>query len=175
MKILFLIAFGGGLAIAVYAMLHGVERTRPAGVTRPAPYLNLPAVAAFMVAFGALGYLFVRNSNFSSPSIGAFALIAGALGWFGMSVLMAKWALRPAVHSAHDEAEEIQGQLAVVCSAIGPDEVGSIRYGHPGAMKEAPAKSIDSSPLVAGTEVVIDHFDSGVAIVENWTSVEKRL
>lgn len=173
MKILFLIAFGGGLATAVYAMLHGVERNRETGVTRPAAYLNLPAVAAFMVSFGAVGYLFVRSSSFSTASILLFAAIGGGLGWFGMSMLMAKWALRPSEPNAHDAAEEIQGQPAVVVTAISTGSPGSIRYGHPGQL--APAKSVDSSTLAPGTEVVIDRFDEGVAIVEDWASVEQRL
>lgn len=173
MKNLFLVAFGGGLATAVYAMLHGVERNRVTGVTRPAAYLNLPSVAAFMVVFGAVGYLFVRNSSFSAASILLFAIIGGGLGWFGMSMLMAKWALRPSEPNAHDAAEEIQGQPAVVIAAISAGSPGSIRYGQSGQV--APAKSIDSSVLGAGTEVVIDRFDDGVAIVEDWASVEQRL
>lgn len=173
MKTVYLIAFGGGLAIAVYAMLHGVEKNRDAGVTRPAPHLNLPAFAAFLVAFGAVGYLLDRNSQLSTLMVSIFALVSGALGWIGMSTLMAKWALQP-VSSAHDEAEEIQGQLAVVVDAI-HGSAGSIRYGHAGAFLNARAQSVDGGPLDSGTEVVIDRFENGIAIVENWAAVEKRL
>lgn len=173
MKILFLFAFGAGLATAVYAMLHGVERNKGTSVTRPAAYLNLPAVAALMIAFGAVGYLFVRNSGFSTTSLLVLAAIGGGLGWFGMSMLMGKWALRPGEPNPHDAAEEIQGQPAVVVTAISIGSPGSIRYGHDGQV--AAAKSIDSSTLVPGTEVVIDRFDDGVAIVEDWASVELRL
>ncbi|MBA2686801.1 MAG: hypothetical protein H0U64_01750 [Gemmatimonadaceae bacterium] len=173
MKILFLLAFGGGLATAVYAMLHGVERSRSAGVTRPAPYMNLPALAAFMVTFGAIGYLLMRRSNLSTPSVALFALVGGAIGWFAMSLLMAKWALRVTEPNAHDAAEEVQGQLAVVMTAITEGSPGSIRYGHP--VQIAQAKSIDGSPMGVGTEVVIDRFDNDLAIVESWASVEQRL
>ncbi len=173
MNTLFLIAFGGGLALAVYAMLHGVERSRETGVTRPAAYLNLPSVAAFMVAFGAVGYALMRNSSLSAAPTVVIAAIGGGLGWVGMSVLMAKWALRPSEPNPHDIAEEIQGQPAVVVTAISVDSLGSISYGRAGQV--APAKSIDSATLRPGTEVVIDHFDDGVAIVEDWASVERRL
>src|SRR6187401_2323228 len=105
-------------------MLHGVEKNRAAGVTRPAPYLNFPAFAAFRVAFGAVGYLFVRNSDFGAPGIFVYALAGGALGWVGMSVLMAKWALKQSTPNAHDEAEEIQGELAVVLLAINSGSMG---------------------------------------------------
>ncbi len=173
MNTVYLIAFGGGLALAVYAMLHGVEKNRDAGVTRPAPYLNLPAFSALLVAFGAAGYLLDRNSNFSTLVVPVLALISGALGWVGMSILMAKWALRP-ISSAHDEAEEIQGQPAIVIDAIS-SSAGSIRYGPAHALHDARARSIDGGPLDSGTEVVIDRFENGVAIVENWAAVEKRL
>lgn len=175
MKVLFLIAFGGGLAIAVYAMLHGVERTRATEVTRPAPYLNLPGVAALLVALGAVGYLLVRNSSLQSFSIGVIALVAGALGWVGMTILMAKWALRPEAAGGHGDADEIQGQPGVVTVSIGVNEAGAVRYSHLGHSHEVPARNIDAEELPAGTEIVIDRFDGGVAIVEKWASVEKRL
>lgn len=175
MKVLFQLAFGVGLAVAVYAMLHGVERNRAAGITRPPSYLNLPAIAAFMVVFGAVGYLLLGNSHLSALVIAVLALFSGALGWFGMGLLMAKWALRPTGSSAHDEAEKIQGLLAVVVNAIAANDPGTIRYGPPGAMHSVAARSIDASPLGPGTEVVIDRLENGVAIVETWASVEERL
>lgn len=175
MKILFLLAFGGGLAIAVYAMLQGVERNRKSGVTRPAPHLNFPALAALMVVFGAVGYSLLRNSTLSSVQVALIAAGAGIAGWIGMGVLMAKWALRPTPPNAHDEAEEIQGQLAVVVSQIRANVTGSIRYERNGTSHEVPARGLDETELLPGGDVVIDHFDDGVAIVEDWASVEARL
>jgi hypothetical protein len=175
LKTLFLAAFGGGLIIAVYAMLHGVEKVRATRVTRPAPYLNLPAVAAFLVAFGATGYLLVRNSSFATSTVGIVAVVAGGLGWFAMTLLLAKWALRPGGFDAHLEAEEIQGQPAVVVTSIGEGQTGSIRYTHRGHSHEVAARNIESAVLPSGTEVVIDRFEDDVAFVENWASVEKRL
>lgn len=175
LKILFLLAFGGGLTIAVYAMLQGVERNRKSGVTRPAPHLNLPALAGVLVAFGAVGYLLVRKSTLSSLPIALIALAAGAGAWVGMGVLMAKWALRPLAPSAHDEAEEVQGQLALVVGQIRANMAGSIRYERNGTSHEVPARGLDETELPPGADVVIDHFEDGVAIVEDWASVEARL
>jgi len=163
------------LAIAVYAMLQGVERNRGSVLTRPAPHLNLPALAALMVVFGAVGYSLVRNSTLSSVPVALIAAGAGTAGWIGMGVLMAKWALRPPAPNAHDEAEEIQGQLAVVVNPIRPNVAGSIRYERNGVHHEAPARGLDETGLTRGAEVVIDHFEDGVAIVEDWASVEARL
>lgn len=157
-------------------MLHGVERNRGTGKSsRPAPYMNLPALAAFMVLFGAVGYLLVRNLSTSALTVGLFAIVAGAAAWMGMSVLMAKWALRPSEQGAHSEAEAIQGLLAVVVSPIGEGDSGSIRYERSGIRSEAPARGIDQAILLPGTDVVIDRFEDGVAIVEDWAAVERRL
>lgn len=156
-------------------MLHGVERDRATGLTRPAPYLNLPAIAAFMTAFGAVGYLLVRNSSLPGLPVGLIALGSGAGSWAGMSLLMAKWALRPTPGNSYDAAEEVQGQLAVVVDPIRSDAPGSIRYDRNGTVHEAPALAIDRRELLQGAEVVIDRFESGVAIVEDWAAVERRL
>lgn len=175
MKILFLAAFGGGLAIAVYAMLHGVERDRGAEITRPAPHLNLPALAAFMVVFGAVGYLVFRNSTLGSLPITAIASVSGVAGWLGMTFLMAKWALRPGDPNAHEEAEAIQGQPAEVVKPISSSSLGSIRYQKNGRDHESPARGITAVNLPSGADVIIDRFDNGVAVVEDWASVEQRL
>lgn len=156
-------------------MLHGVEKNRGAEVSRPAPYLNLPALAALMVVFGAVGYLLVRNSGLSSLSTGLIAAGSGVAGWVGMSFLMAKWALRPPAPNAHDEAEKIQGQPALVLIPISSRGLGSIRYERNGEEHEAPARGLGERDLPRGTEVVIDRFDEGVAVVEDWASVEQRL
>lgn len=128
-----------------------------------------------MAAFGAVGYLLVRNSNLTALPIGLTALASGAVGWAGISVLMAKWALRPNDPNTHDEADEVQGQLAVVVDAIGANLPGSIQYDRNGSKHEARALGIDRSELPRGTDVVIDRFEGGVAIVEDWAAVERRL
>ena len=175
MKILFLLAFGGGLATAVFTMLHGVEKNRGAEVLRPAPHLNLPALAALMVVFGAVGYLLVRNSTLETGAIAAVSIGAGGTGWLAMSFVMAKWALHPSGLNARDEAEEIQGQLARVVMPITAEALGSIRYERNGREHDAPARAITGGNLEANTDVVIDRFDDGIAVVEDWASVEKRL
>jgi hypothetical protein len=128
-----------------------------------------------MAAFGAIGYLIVRNSSLGSSATMLIALGSGVAGWLGMTFLMAKWALKPSAFSAHDEAEEIQGQPAQVVDPISAGVLGSIRFQKNGRMHDAPARGITTENLPRGTEVVIDRFEDGVAIVEDWASVEQRL
>lgn len=155
-------------------MLHGVEKSRGAVVSRPAPHLNLPALAGLMIAFGAVGYLLVRNTALSPLVTGVVAAGSGVAGWVGMSFLMAKWALRPS-EKGGDEAEEFQGQLAVVVTPISRNAVGSIRYERNGKSHEAAARNMGEGHLAPGADVVIDRFEADVAIVEDWAAVEQRL
>jgi hypothetical protein len=38
-----------------------------------------------------------------------------------------------------------------------------------------PARGIDDQSMAVGTEVVIERIEDGVAYVEDWAAVEKRL
>jgi membrane protein implicated in regulation of membrane protease activity len=173
MLIVFLLLFGGGLGLAVYAMLNGVERQRPGRKRLPRPTFNAPALAAFAAVCGAVGYSLVRRNVAGTVAALLLALAAGVLAWIGMSILMARWALRhsdtPADH------DELQGQPAVVSQKIAGAELGEIRYEQDGEEIRAPARNLDTSILEAGTEVVIERIDDGVAVVEAWAAVEKRL
>lgn len=174
MKNLFLLAFGSGLAIAVYSMLHGVERTRNGARHQPSPHLNLPALATFATVFGATGYLLFGKSDFSTGAILTASILAGVAAWLAFTVLMAKWALGRE-EPPDLEAEEIQGRPAIVVGPVLAGMNGTIRYERDGRQVECPARSIDAAALHAGSEVVIERFDNEVAIIEAWSSVEKRL
>lgn len=175
MRTLFLLAFGGGLAGAVYTMLHGVEKKRGAEVSRPAAHFNLPGLAALLIVFGAVGYLLLPNAAFTTSTTLAIAFAGGLAAWSAVTLLMAKWAFRPATAGALAEAEDIQGQIALVEDAIVFGTLGSIRYVKNGSEYRISARAIGEGRLERGTEVVIDRLEEGVAVVEDWISVEQRL
>ena len=93
----------------------------------------------------------------------------------GMIALLARWALRGVATAHHDEAESIQGQLAIVTAEIGVGETGTISYEYLGNRIQSRARSIGSQSLRPGAEVVIDRIENGVAYVEEWAVVEQRL
>ena len=171
------VVFGVGLLIGVYAMLHGTVRAghEPGAVRFPMAGFNTPVIGAALIAFGAIGYLFTKYSQFDTIAIIIAALIAGAVGWLGMTVLMAKWALRGSLNDPHEEIEELQGTVATVTRAISPTELGEISYSFRGSPTRAAARSIAGDAVPAGTEVVIDRIDNGIADVELWSIVEQRL
>lgn len=176
-RILYAAVSGVGLLIAVWAMLHGSVRTGHApGTLKPPPAgFNTPVVGAALMAFGAIGYLTAKYSQVDTIWTLVIAIAAGAAGWIGMTVLMAKWALRGPLNDPHEEMEELQGTVAVVTRAITLGALGEISYSFRGSPTIAPARSIDGQPVAAGTEVVIDTISDGIADVELWSVVEMRL
>jgi membrane protein implicated in regulation of membrane protease activity len=174
LRIVFLASFIGGLLIAVFAMLHGVEHARRNRSKAPSPFFNLPAIAAFAVGFGAAGYPLVSRTRLPSWATLVISIASGALAISGMITLLARWALRGADPSSA-RSDEIQGQLAVVTQDIAPGSAGEIAYEHLGKQLRIPAFAMSERPLSVGAEVVIDRIESGIAFVEEWSVVEQRL
>lgn len=177
LKIFFLVAFIGGLVLAVFAMLHGVEyaRRRRNRSRAPSPFFNLPAVAAFAVGFGAVGYPLASRTRLPTWGIVLIAIGGGALAITGMITLLARWALRGRSASLSSDDQEIQGQLAVVTREIAPTREGEISYEHLGTRELVPARSLGTIVIPSGSDVVIDRIEDGVAFVEEWAVVEQRL
>ena len=186
MQLAYLFAFLAGLVLGVYAMIRGVERIgtrgrtleldsmgRPVGTPRLA--FTAPTVGAFATVFGITGYLLWR---YTSLSVGAQVLI-GAAAALASAVLattaVAHWATQAAEHDVVDERYLLQGHPAQVVSPIAPSQTGGISYLVGGKHYEAIAQSVDGTPVAAGTEVVIDRVENGVAYVEPWAQVEQRL
>jgi membrane protein implicated in regulation of membrane protease activity len=175
LPVVFLAAFIAGLVLAVFAMLHGVEHTRRNRSGTPSPYFNLPALAAFAVGFGAVGYPVTSRTNLPSWGILIIAVASGALSVSGMIALLASWALRGLSSSSPVDEHEIQGQLAVVTRDISWATPGEISYELSGQPTRVSAKALTEKVLPAGTEVVIDRIENGVAFVEEWAVVEQRI
>ncbi|MDP9201806.1 MAG: NfeD family protein [Gemmatimonadota bacterium] len=176
LKIFFLAAFISGLVLAVFAMLHGVEYTRRKRnrSRTPSPFFNLPAVAAFAVGFGAVGYPLASRTILPPWAILLIAIGGGALAITGMITLLARWALR-GLSSPLSEEHEIQGQLALVIRDITPAREGEIAYEYLGKREVVPARSLGPTVIPSGSDVVIDRIEDGVAFVEEWAVVEQRL
>lgn len=168
---------GLGLLVVVYAMLHGTVRSghEPGVVRFPIAGFNTPVVGAALLTFGIVGYLTTKYSQIDTIEILVLSLIAAAAGWIGMTVLMARWALRGSLNDPHEEIEELQGTVATVTRTISPDEPGEIAYSFRGTPTRIAARSISGAEVPVGTEVVIDRIDNGMAEVELWSTVEQRL
>lgn len=179
MTTLFVLALSAGLLLAVYAMLHGVERGGATYGQLPAPpsrmVLSLPATAAALSVFGAGGYVLARWGGLEEARALALTLLAALVTAGMVVVLVRRWARVPATVNGDDPRFYLMGHLARVTEAIARGGEGRIVYQVNGASHASRAKSTDGSPLPADAEVVIEKIEDDVAYVESWSEVERRL
>jgi hypothetical protein len=74
-----------------------------------------------------------------------------------------------------DERYVLQGSLGRVVAPIGSKSAGQVSLESSGHKEILPARGIDDQTMPVGTEVVIERIEDGVAYVEDWATVEKRL
>lgn len=175
LKTIFLAIFLGGLTLAVHSMLHGVDRWSRKRSSRTSPVFNPPTVAALAIGFGACGYLLITRTGLGLFATLIISVVTGMVVFSGMTVFMAKWALLPSPGMPVNVEEEINGQVASVTHPIGLNEPGEITWFAWDKRHVIPALTIDGSEVAAGTEVVIDVVEEGIARVELWSVVEQRL
>ena len=182
MQVLFLTAFIAGLIVGVYAMFGGVERVRRGAAAGPLgsepdarAIVSLPMSAAFAAVFGLTGYLLGRSTLLGVGWRIAIAAVVGAAGAAGALALVAAWAVPSAREDVVDERFLLMGHVARVTQSIGEGAAGTIAFEHDGTRHAIMARSMDGTPLEAGTDVVIERVEGDVAYVEPWARVEERL
>ena len=186
MQLFYLATFLAGLLLGVYVMIRGVERIgargvsreldalgRPVGTARMA--LTAPTVGAFATALGITGYLLWRYTILSTGLQFAIGVAAALVVTLVATRAVAHWATQAATHDVVDERYLLQGHPAQVVAPIAPNQRGEIAYDVGGRKYATPALSLDGTAVAAGTEVVIDRLEEGVAYVEPWVQVEQRL
>lgn len=165
-----------GLVLGVYAMLYGTERLSAHGPSvEPSPLFNRATFAASCVGFGLTAYLLASRTSLSTAMqlVIAFAIAGAAFGL--QTLLLAKWAI-PGARAEHiDERFALQGTLGQITTDIPEFGVGALRYSSDDGTFELPARDINGDTMAAGTDVVIDRVENGVAFVESWAHVEERL
>jgi hypothetical protein len=174
MRYAFVASFLVGLLLAVFAMLHGVERpARRPGRRRFA--LNVPTVAAFATVFGATGYPLAVYSSLGWGAVVSIAAAAGLAGVIASLFLVAGWAIPAAKAEVVDERYLLQGCIAKVTEVAPDGTTGMIAFENGGVREVSRAAGLDGVRLEVGTEVAIERVEGGVAYVEPWSQVESRL
>ncbi|MEP7000279.1 MAG: NfeD family protein [bacterium] len=175
MSYLFLASFFGGLLLGVRIMLFGAERQkRPSADTLPLRRWE-PAVVAFLLMFGVVGYLLSRNAGSSLAASVAIAT-GGAVVFAAIvtKLAIATARLQPE-HDPDDPRYVLQGRVGVVTVAIPARGEGMIRYEEAGSAPTVRARDISGGAIAIGQEVCIERVEDGVAHVELWALVEERL
>ena len=169
-------SFIGGLLLAVRVMMYGVERPREENPTGERSFRLSPAVlVALATVFGAAGYILTR---LGSGTFASRALIAAGLALvaaFITAYFVKKWWTVTPEHDVDDERYVLQGHVGRVTKPIRADVDGEIAYVIGERRHTHRARSFDDAALAEGTEVVIERIEDGIAYVEAWIEVEKRL
>jgi membrane protein implicated in regulation of membrane protease activity len=164
-----------GVIAAVRVMLWGVERQRTAGDEAPRSFSPAPAlVATFCLVAGIVGYACMRF-GLQPAATWMAALGAAAVSTFAAARVISAWWTVVPEHDVDDERYVLQGSLGRVVAAISAQVPGKISLESSGHREVLPARAIDDQMMAVGTEVVIERIEDGVAYVEDWAAVEKRL
>lgn len=73
------------------------------------------------------------------------------------------------------DPEVLTGHIARVTAAISAAAAGAVVYTLEGRRHDVAAISLDGSAIQAGTDVVIERIENGLAFVERWEVVEGRI
>jgi membrane protein implicated in regulation of membrane protease activity len=171
----FLVCFIGGMLLGVRIMIAGVERPRedhPAG--ERSFRLSPPVLSGFLFVFGAAGYIALRRGSSVLAALG-IAVVLAALAAVVAARLVRKWWLVVPEHDVDDERYVLQGTPGRVTRPIRAGVEGEVTFELGSERHVVPARSFDDTPLDSGVDVVIERIEGGVAYVEAWAEVEKRL
>lgn len=172
----FALSFLVGIGLAVIAMLAGVERRVPATDARTISVrFSRPILSAFFLGFGALGYILARATALGPGWLFGLAAIGGAVMVTLAILTIAAWAVPSAKRDVPDARFELQGFLAQVLEPMEGERAGRVRYEIDGRAHDLRAVSLEGSFIPEASDVVIERVEDGVAYVELWEQVERRL
>jgi membrane protein implicated in regulation of membrane protease activity len=139
----------------------------------PAAHLspfNFVTVTAFLAWFGGTGYLLTRFSGVwfvTGLSLAVFSgLVGGAIVFLFLSrVLISQ-------EESMDPADyEMTGVLGRISVPIREKGTGEIVYSQAGTRRTCGARGEDGNAIAKGTEVVVTHYEKGIAYVRRWTDM----
>lgn len=176
LKLIAIVAFFGGLLLAVRVMFFGVQRRTGDELRSRRWPLSL---AAFLVASGAMFYARSTVTGTWLTMVFAIGLVAAAAAWW----LVQRSAAIPSTDPEDDPRYRFQGHVARIIEAIEGQRNGTSRgriaFEFDGKRYELRARWMpgdwDEELGRADREVVIEHVDGEVAYVEPWAVVEQRL
>lgn len=169
----FLLVFIAGLGTGVYSMLQGITPAPAAHTITRIGTIGAPSVSAFAIAFGTVGYLCTTRTLLSYPVIVLIALASGAATIPLSAPLLARLTRTRAAASSLEP--EIEGQLATVSRPLTKSAEGEVVFQRDGKQIRHRALHVLENDLPAGHDVVIERIENGVAYVEDWNAVERRL
>ena len=181
--VVFVVTMIVGFALGVRVMAAGVLRTKPSLPPRFVPTadrvaIGQPLVAVVATAFGVVGVVLTRVTGLSASMRAGLSGVVAVAAAMTAAAVIRRWARAvdegpPAWDD--DPRYTLQGLPARVTRSLGGSAPGEIEYEFNGVRQVVAAFSINAAPIGAGVEVVIDRVDAGIAWVEAWEQVERRM
>jgi membrane protein implicated in regulation of membrane protease activity len=146
---------------------HGAVHTAgPHGAHSQVPIINFSTLLAFLMWFGATGYVLTHFHPVALSLAFAFAFLGGLTG-----LLIVFWFLTKLM--AHDDAMQsadydMVGVLGKITVPVRSGGTGEIVYSQMGRRFCAAARSETDTVIAKGTEVVVTRYERGVAYVRLW-------
>jgi len=185
MTTFYLVCFVLGLVMSVLAVFTGLGRVHlgnvhwghihfghahvrthvPAHGAGQVSVINGFTLPAFLCWFGGVGYLLREHTGWVGAAV---ALVAAVSGMGGAAVIYGVLfkVLLPRERVLTAEETRMDGVVARVSDEIRADGgVGEILFSQTGARRSAAARSETGEAIARGTEVVVLHYDRGVAWV----------
>jgi membrane protein implicated in regulation of membrane protease activity len=141
------------------------------------PIINFGTMTAFLAWFGATGYLLTQYSLLAGAAVLVIASAVGMLGgatifWFVFQLLL--------THDRELDPADYDrvGVIARIVSPIRAGGTGEIIFSQAGTRHTSGARSENGEALARGTEVIVTHYERGIAYVRRWEDMaggEKNL
>lgn len=127
-------------------------------------FFSLSALVAFLTWFGAAGYLLLKYAAWTLMLTLPVAAVAG-IGGGGIIVSVLRW-IRRGDRPMRAEDYRLEGTVARVSVSIPENGVGEIVFSLAGTRRNEAARALEGTAIAGGEEVVVTHYDRGVAIVQ---------
>ena len=131
---------------------------------------NFVTLTAFLAWFGGTGFLIAR---FSSIWFALGLLISLGAGMLGAAIVFLFLSRVLVSHEENmDSADyEMVGVLGRISMPIRENGTGEIIYSQAGTRRTCGARSQNGSAIEKGTEIVVAHYEKGIAYVNRWEEI----
>jgi len=185
----YLICFAVGFALSLFSFIgdslhwhlphaaHGHFPTGHAGAAgksgvrgdHVSPF-NFVSLAAFLAWFGGTGFLLTRFSSFAVVTGLSLSVFSGLFGGLIIFLFLSRVLTSEAenLDPADFEMTGVLGRLSVSIRAQG---TGELVYSQAGTRRTCGARAEDGCEIAKGSEVVVTHYEKGIAYVRRWEEI----
>jgi membrane protein implicated in regulation of membrane protease activity len=126
----------------------------------------------FLAWFGGTGYLLTRHSHMVALLSLGISTVAGLLAAWVIFRFMVKL-MKTTDTPMKSEDYRIEGSVGTLSMPIRENGTGEIIFSLAGVRRCAGARTEDGKAIEKGAEVVIEHYDKGIAYVKKWEEFTK--